>query len=77
MGPPMSPSLPVDGLLDTREERFAVDLSTLAPGPTSPPVRASDAAYNVTASSLRFKSSVDAAPRKSPAIRGGRRRCVS
>jgi len=54
-GAPHVPIAPVDGLLDTREERFAVDLSALAPGTHIASVRASDAAYNVTAASIEFQ----------------------
>ncbi|MFT3927597.1 MAG: hypothetical protein QM778_34005 [Myxococcales bacterium] len=54
-GAPYLPISSVDGLLDTREERFAVDLSALAPGTHIGSVRASDAAYNVTAASIEFQ----------------------
>lgn len=54
-GAPYVPIASVDGLLDTREERFAVDLSSLAPGTHIASVRASDAAHNATASSLEFQ----------------------
>ena len=54
-GAPYVPLAPVDGLLDTREERFVVDLSALAPGTHIASVRATDAANNVTAGSLEFQ----------------------
>jgi hypothetical protein len=46
------PFFPADDLLDTRDERFRVDLSKLAPGTHTLAVRASDAAQNVTTAAL-------------------------
>ncbi len=54
-GAPFEPVFPVDGLLDTREERFAIDLSQLPEGTHIGAVRASDSAYNVSVSSIEFK----------------------
>jgi hypothetical protein len=52
---PYAPVAPVDGLLDTREERFVVDVSSLSPGTHIASVRASDAANNLTAAALEFQ----------------------
>lgn len=54
-GAPYDAAFPVDGLLDTKEERFAIDLVSLTPGTHIASVRASDSAHNVSASSLEFK----------------------
>lgn len=48
---PYRPILPIDDLLDTREERFRVAL-TLPPGPHTLAVRAKDAADNVATAAL-------------------------
>ncbi len=54
-GAPYEPAFPIDGLLDTNEERFAIDLSHLPEGTHIGSVRTSDSAYNVSASSIEFK----------------------
>ncbi len=54
-GGPYLPIAPVDGLLDTREERFVVTLDSLEPGTHIASVRASDAANNLTAAALEFQ----------------------
>jgi hypothetical protein len=53
-GAPYRPLLSDDGLLDTREERFRLDLGKLAPGTHMVSVRASDAAHNVSANAIEI-----------------------
>lgn len=53
---PFRPFFPQDDLLDTRDERFRVDLSKLAPGPHTLTVRASDAARNQASSALEVQA---------------------
>jgi hypothetical protein len=45
---------PLDGLLDTAQERFEIDLGVLATGAHIATVRASDAALNTSSSALEF-----------------------
>jgi hypothetical protein len=51
---PFRPVFPVDGLLDTATERFAVELGTLKPGLHVVSVRAADAARNQGSAELEF-----------------------
>lgn len=54
-GAPFKPIAPVDGMLDTRSERFEVELSSLAPGAHVIAVRATDAAHNVGVDAIEIK----------------------
>jgi len=53
-GQPYAPVFPLDDLLDTRDERFSVELGSLAVGTHIASVRATDAAQNVSAKAIEF-----------------------